>query len=339
MKNSTGTRNYLAAGGSLLQLAAGARAFLFSGVQPASADTAPTGTSLVPLTKSAGAYTGETLAEWKTTLSGSAGQLDALLLGGQVLAGTASAGAATTITLAGGTATDDIYNNMYVITTGGTGPGQIRKITDYVGSTTVASVATWDVTPDNTTTFIVVAGVNLMSGVIAYTDSLTATNVLAVAAIASFIGIPDLTAYSDTDKLYVVAPKGSGAELNGLKLFAVASGGLTATVANAGRPNTLGVACVNGLTWVAPAADGAIAKEAAALQGNATAAGTIGFMRLCLDPADDGTTTSTTYKRQDYSVGVGSGDVQLASLQVVISPAATPVIINTFPLTVAEAGV
>lgn len=69
--------------------------------------------------------------------------------------GTAQAGAASTITLAAGaSATDDEYNNLYIVITGGTGSGQTRRITDYVGSTKVATVdEDWDTQPDATSTY------------------------------------------------------------------------------------------------------------------------------------------------------------------------------------------
>ncbi len=73
--------------------------------------------------------------------------------------GTAQAGASTTITLASGaSAVNDIYNGQLIATTGGVGPDQANRITDYVGSTRVATVlATWVTTPDNTTTYEVTA--------------------------------------------------------------------------------------------------------------------------------------------------------------------------------------
>jgi hypothetical protein len=69
--------------------------------------------------------------------------------------GTAQAGASTTITLASGeSATDDFYNGMLVRITSGTGSGQVRRITDYVGSTKVATVdSAWTTTPDNTSVY------------------------------------------------------------------------------------------------------------------------------------------------------------------------------------------
>lgn len=63
--------------------------------------------------------------------------------------GTATAGAAGTITLAAGaSANNDTYNGKYIGITAGTGAGQLRKITGYVGSTKVATVeANWGTNP------------------------------------------------------------------------------------------------------------------------------------------------------------------------------------------------
>lgn len=69
---------------------------------------------------------------------------------------TAQAGAGTSITLdASASASNSFYNNCLVLITGGTGIGQARFITAYVGSTKVATVATWVTNPDNTSTFAI----------------------------------------------------------------------------------------------------------------------------------------------------------------------------------------
>lgn len=69
---------------------------------------------------------------------------------------TAQAGSATTITLdASASASNNFYNNDIVYITGGTGVGQARFITAYVGATKVATVATWVTNPDNTSTFAI----------------------------------------------------------------------------------------------------------------------------------------------------------------------------------------
>lgn len=71
-----------------------------------------------------------------------------------LLTGTAAAGAAATITLAAGPDVDDALNGQIVVTTGGTGSGQARIITNYVASTKVATVSpAWATQPSNDTTY------------------------------------------------------------------------------------------------------------------------------------------------------------------------------------------
>ena len=63
--------------------------------------------------------------------------------------GTATAGTANTITLdSGASAVDDYYNSMSVFITSGTGSGQLRTISDYVGSSKLATVSVnWTTNP------------------------------------------------------------------------------------------------------------------------------------------------------------------------------------------------
>ena len=77
--------------------------------------------------------------------------------------GTAQAGStSTTINLAAtASATDDIYNSMTVYISSGTGSGQIKVITDYVGSTKIATVSAWTTTPDNTSVYEVMPAVTI----------------------------------------------------------------------------------------------------------------------------------------------------------------------------------
>jgi hypothetical protein len=75
-----------------------------------------------------------------------------------LLEGTLSAATATTATLAGGMATNNYYNGATLYIGAGTGAGQARVITGYVGSTLVATVDhAWATTPDNTSVFVVLA--------------------------------------------------------------------------------------------------------------------------------------------------------------------------------------
>jgi len=105
-------------------------------------------------------------AVWDRVLSGathnivnSAGrrlrQIDAAFA---VHSGTAQGGTTTTITLdTGASTTDDIYNGDRIVIVGGTGIGSHALITDYVGSTRVATVSkTFIITPDATSEFEIV---------------------------------------------------------------------------------------------------------------------------------------------------------------------------------------
>jgi len=80
--------------------------------------------------------------------------------------GTAQAGTSTTITLASGaSASDDNYNSYVIEITGGTGAGQQRLITDYVGSTKVATVNNaWTTTPDSTSTYLLYSSTLTLGG-------------------------------------------------------------------------------------------------------------------------------------------------------------------------------
>jgi hypothetical protein len=89
--------------------------------------------------------------------------------------GTAQAGAATTITFSTrASATDDYYNNYYVTIVDGTGAGQIRQITDYIGSTKIATVSTWTTNPDSTSTYkVLMADPSSTGGIVSTSGGLT----------------------------------------------------------------------------------------------------------------------------------------------------------------------
>lgn len=72
------------------------------------------------------------------------------------ITGTAQAGGSTTITLPTTfSATDSIYNTYDIMITSGTGIGQRRTISAYVGSTKVATVSAWTTNPDSTSVFVI----------------------------------------------------------------------------------------------------------------------------------------------------------------------------------------
>ena len=74
--------------------------------------------------------------------------------------GTAQAGGSTTITLASTASTsDDAYNSLTVTIDSGTGSGQSKTITNYVGSTRVATVnSSWTTNPNATSVYTVGSG-------------------------------------------------------------------------------------------------------------------------------------------------------------------------------------
>lgn len=75
---------------------------------------------------------------------------------GIIRANTAQAGDATHITLdASASAVNDFYNNQQIFITAGTGVGQGRIISDYVGATKVAEVATWATNPSSDSVFVI----------------------------------------------------------------------------------------------------------------------------------------------------------------------------------------
>ena len=83
----------------------------------------------------------------------------------QQLSDTATAGGASTITLASGSSTvNDFYNTLQIEILSGTGVGQKRTISDYVGSTLVATVSVaWDVVPDSTSVYEIAEAGHLQS--------------------------------------------------------------------------------------------------------------------------------------------------------------------------------
>lgn len=111
---------------------------------------------------------------------------------GIVHEGTAQSATGTTLVLASGAAfANDELIGATILITGGTGVGQARTITDYVGSTDTATVDTWTTTPSGTITYKIFAtppasatavpAVNLVQVGGSTTDvSALATNVAAI---------------------------------------------------------------------------------------------------------------------------------------------------------------
>lgn len=82
LKLSTALRDFINQRGSFKDALQNGQIDIYSGAQPASADAAPTGTLLCSITNASASRTAEVLATGSITLSGAAGSVDALTVGG-----------------------------------------------------------------------------------------------------------------------------------------------------------------------------------------------------------------------------------------------------------------
>lgn len=123
---------------------------------------------------------------------------------------TAQAGAASTITLdASASAVDSFYLGQQVVLTSGTGAGQVRLITGYVGSTKVATVGSaWATNPDNTSVFALVPNRSLVSAMATDTLDANALKTDAVTEIQSGLATSAAlaTVQADTDDIQTRIP-------------------------------------------------------------------------------------------------------------------------------------
>ena len=110
-------------------------------------------TDWIPVKSPATAGTDQANVE-TAAVAGALEHIDVTAGGGSYISnvGTAADGAANTITLdAGASAVNDYYNGLSVFITSGTGSGQLRTISDYVGSSKLATVSVnWTTNPDST---------------------------------------------------------------------------------------------------------------------------------------------------------------------------------------------
>lgn len=82
LRLSTGLRDYVNQGGSIKEALQNGQILIYSGSQPATADTAPSGTLLASITANSGIRTAEVLATGTITLSGTAGTVSAVTVNG-----------------------------------------------------------------------------------------------------------------------------------------------------------------------------------------------------------------------------------------------------------------
>ena len=82
---STGLRNHMLSGGSWRSAFSGGKLEVYTGSQPASADTAPSGTKILTYTASSGAHTEEVQPTGTAVLAGVAGTVTNLKVDGEDL--------------------------------------------------------------------------------------------------------------------------------------------------------------------------------------------------------------------------------------------------------------
>lgn len=135
------------------------------------------------------------------------------LTGASLASGTAQGGTSTTIQLAASeTFGDDILNGNIVKITGGTGAGQSRRITDYVGSTDTATVnEAWATNPDNTSTYEVVEGSHV-TGISAAEVNAEVVDVINVDTLVAGVTVAEALRRIGAVCSYKISGAGSGTE-------------------------------------------------------------------------------------------------------------------------------
>ena len=208
--------------------------------------------------------------------------------------GTGQAGAASTITLdSGASALDDFYNGCYVNITNNDPAnvlGQARRVTDYVGSTKVATIeGTWGTNPTSASTFEILAPGDT-ANVAAWAGSAVSDPSAAGLPEVDVIRIAGVAVSTTTAQLGVNAVQaggtawGSGAitaasiATDAIGAAELADGAITAATFAAGAIDATAIA--NGAIDAATFAAGAI--DAAAIAADA-----IGASELAADAVDE----------------------------------------------------
>ena len=133
IKVSTGLANRLADRSGYRTNVNNGRLLIFSGVQPTNADTASNGTSLCTATFSGGTFTAETLPVWTITLTGSAGSVDSVKIGGLELL-SASVSFTTDLTTTATALAAAITNSFTLVDYTATSSSAVVYISGPVGS-------------------------------------------------------------------------------------------------------------------------------------------------------------------------------------------------------------
>jgi hypothetical protein len=182
--------------------------------------------------------------------------------------------------------------------------------------------------------------VEVMGTAVTFTTDLTTTAAL-VADMINSHAAPNYYATSSGVYVYIWAPISFGTAMNAAVCTTTVTT-MTATVAGDGTPSgsggTAGIASANGLSWQYPGVvttgvGTLFTKETTIWQMTSPIVnGTVGYMRLRLDSADDNS-ISSIFRRIQFSVGTSGADAISSSL---IVTAGVPAIVNTATLLIQE---
>lgn len=184
------------------------------GLSGTTVKTATDVTALLPAALVGGridASVGAVAANAITAAAIAAGAIDLATLAADLLTAlyvrqnTATAGGASTITLDGAaSATDSFYKNTKIFIASGTGAGQTRGYSSYVGATKVYTVdSAWDVVPDATTVFILFTNVGAAGGTV---DANVVSWLGTAASTPTVAGVPNVNVKTWNDLPTVALP-------------------------------------------------------------------------------------------------------------------------------------
>jgi len=183
----------------------------------------------------------------------------------------------------------------------------LNTITQASGAHTAETLSTGTVTltggASGSVDSITVDGINIMSGAVSYTASLTDTATAVAANINAFISSPRYKAAAVGAVITISAAVGTGAGPN-TKVVSCTSTTITHTETDMAS----GVSAVNGLTFGAAAA-GALSKSGT-WSGTASATGTPAWYRI-VRKASEAAGASTAYLRMDGTVSLSGADLNL----------------------------
>ena len=127
--------------------------------------------------------------------------------------GTAQGSGNSTITLStSSSVVNDYYNTRYIQITGGTGSGQTQRITDYDGTSKVATIDTsWSTNPDNTSTYYIYEAAVTIYGDLVVNNTVKSSN---TTISDTLIKLGDGLTETPSKDLGIIFTRGNGTDTN-----------------------------------------------------------------------------------------------------------------------------